>query len=416
MTINNIMLFDLATGGHHSSYIRYFINYCCDQELPIRLIIVVSPEFIDKFFDIVEIPINRSKTQIEFVSITEDEYKTLINIPSLYQRMFKEWNLHCKYARNLKVTYSLLMYLDTLQIPIIFGQKSPCKFAAIYFRPTFHYKNFKNYRFSCKDKLKEWRKKIILFVLLNNPQFDCLFSLDQFAVESIQKLSKKTQILHLPDPVEITNSYDKNKIEQLRKQNSIDSHKKIFLLFGSINQRKGIYQLLEAIKSLPIYFSEKICLLIVGSINASQDKILIKNYVENIFRHSRFQVIVFDRFVSQEDEKLYFCLSDVILAPYQKHVGMSGILLLASANKKPVISSNYGLMGHLVEKYKLGLAVDTQSPQAINKAIVYFAEHDQYDVNIFDPTISHKLAEENSASLFSRTLFQYFISRQIDKA
>jgi hypothetical protein len=46
-----IILFDLATGGHHPSYIRHLVNYWCDEKLPFNLDVVVSPKFIESITD-----------------------------------------------------------------------------------------------------------------------------------------------------------------------------------------------------------------------------------------------------------------------------------------------------------------------------------------------------------------------------
>ena len=129
---HRIMLFDLARGGHHPSYIKHIVNYWCDEKLPFNLDIVVSPKFINEHSDVVKIPIDRNQLQIRFTPITREEYAGLINTSYLLQKIFLEWELYCKYAKDLNIDHCLLMYLDTLQLPIAFGKKSPCSFSGIY--------------------------------------------------------------------------------------------------------------------------------------------------------------------------------------------------------------------------------------------------------------------------------------------
>lgn len=398
------MLFDLATGGHHPSYIRHLINYWCNEKLPIKLDIVVSPKFIDDHSDIIKIQIENDQSQIRFISITLEEYSGLISKQSLLKRFFREWNLYCKYANELKAEHCLLMYLDTLQLPIALGQKSPCKFSGIYFRPTFHYKDFDNYTFSGKDIFRQWRQKLLLSRVLNNPQFECLFSLDPFAIKHIKKLHSQAKVFHLADPV-TRGKFDQDKIEGLRRKIELNTDKKIFLLFGRLTNRKGIYQLLEAIRLLPYKLCKNLCLLLVGSI-ASTDKILIQSQIKVISQSLPVQIITYDKFVAEEEIPIYFQLADVILAPYQKHVGMSGILLLAAAAKKPVLASNYGLMGQLVRQNKLGIAVDSTSPQAIANGIIYFINNEQPKTAYLDLKMLDEFVKENSVGNFSDTLFQ----------
>lgn len=402
-----IVIFDLETGGHHPSYIRHLVNYCCDQKLPINLDIVVSPKFIDEHPDVVEVPIKRNQSQIRFISITVEEYTNLLNAGSLLQKIFREWKLYCQYARLLQATHCLLMYLDTLQLPIALGKKSPCPFSGIYFRPTFHYKDFNNYTFSLRDILRGWRQKLLLHRVLNKPQFHYLFSLDNLATKYIQKLHSSAEIVSLADPVKRYNcdNYEQEKIEVLRQELGIGKDKKIFLLFGKITSRKGIYKLLDAINILDEEVCQKICFLLVGSI-VQKDKILVQNQIQKISQSLPIEIITYDKFILEEQVHLYFQLSDVILAPYQKHVGMSGILLLAAAAKKPVLASNYGLMGQLVRENKLGIAVDSTSHEAIAKGITYFIHSQNTEGHVCDLKLINEFVEQNSVDNFSQTLFK----------
>jgi glycosyltransferase involved in cell wall biosynthesis len=397
-----IMLFDLATGGHHASYIRHLIDYYDDKKFTIN--IVVSPKFIEEHSDVVKIATDSNQSNISFTSICLEEYSDLINTSSLLNKIFKEWNLYCKYAKELKADHSLLMFLDTLQLPIVLGQKSPCPFSGIYFRPTFHYDEFDEYVSTYKDRFRQWRQKLLLSQVLHNSQFRCLFSLDEFAIKHIEKLSNYGKVFHLPDPVKIYES-EQSQVDELRKKLEIDFGKKIFLLFGRLTARKGIYKLLEAVQILPNSISEKICLLLVGSI-PSKDRILIQSQIEIISQSMSIQIVICDEFIPEDEVHLYFRLADVILATYQKHVGMSGVLLLAAAGKKAVLASNYGLMGHLVRQKKLGIAVDSTSPQAITDGLISFINNDQPQANFFDVKMMDKFVEENLADKYSQTVFQ----------
>ncbi len=52
---------------------------------------------------------------------------------------------------------------------------------------------------------------------------------------------------------------------------------------------------------------------------------------------------------------------DVVLIPYQRHVGSSGLLIWAASAGKPVITQDFGLIGALTRAYKLGQTVDTKN-------------------------------------------------------
>jgi len=401
LTKSHLMLFDLATGGHHASYILHIVRYWCTQKLPEKLDIVVSPKFIDEHADIVEIARKLNQNNIRFVSISWEEYSNLNSQHSFLTSIFYEWSIYVRYATHLKVDHALLMYFDRFQLPIFLGSKSPCSFSGIYFRPTLHYRNFDNYVSSWKDKLREFLKKILLSIVIRKSQLKFLFCLDPLAIKHIKNLNGKTKILHLPDPVEIYN-VDKSKAAQLKTKLGIDSERQVFLLFGRISSRKGIYQLLEAILCVSPDIAKKICLLIVGS-SSHADKLLVQKGIKTITQSVNVQIITNSDYIPEQDVQLYFYIADVILAPYQQHVGMSGIILLAAAAQKPVIGSDYGLMGQLIRDYQLGITIDSKSPNLIAKAlekIIINRNENHYNMDSM-----HQFACKHSHELFSQTLY-----------
>ena len=86
---------------------------------------------------------------------------------------------------------------------------------------------------------------------------------------------------------------------------------------------------------------------------------------------------------------------------------MSGILLQAAAAGKPVISSNYGLMGQMIDTYSLGLAVNTELPAAIAGAIQETFS-DTFKT-VYDLEKMQQWVAQNSPDMFSRTIFDQII-------
>lgn len=398
-----LMLFDLSIYGHHPSYIQHFINYWSKQESPGSLDIVVSPKFIQEHSNVVLAASNQQN--VNFIAITQEEEATLKPRTSGINRnlrAFQEWNLYCKYADILKANQCLIMYLDPYLLPLAVGMKSPCSLSGIYFRPTFHYPTFSNYTTSWNNPFQQWREKLILNRVLRHPQLKTLFCLDPFAVKHINNFNNLAAV-HLPDPVLLQNE-NEGKLENLKQRLEINSEKKVFLLFGALNGRKGIYQLLEAIGLLPSAHIEQMCLIFVGEANPT-DQALIKSKVAATRQAHPVQIIEHYEFVPEQDIQAYFQLADVVLAPYQHHVGMSGILLLAAAANKPVLSSNYGLMGEMVQRYQLGITVDSTLPEEIAKGLQRCLDKSADELS--DRTLMQLLAEKNSAEEFATTLFQY---------
>jgi glycosyltransferase involved in cell wall biosynthesis len=230
-----------------------------------------------------------------------------------------------------------------------------------------------------------------------------LFCIDPLFVEYANKYLGELHIKHLADPITQTRILrDESLI--LKQRLGIDRSRKTFLLFGSLDERKGIFQFLRAIAQIEEDLCRQVCILFVGKISLDAN-----HRIEHILKTSKnYQLIQIVRrfeFIPENDLSKYFHISDVILALYQRHVGMSGILLHAAAAGKPVLSTNYGLMGELVRSHKLGLTVDSTSEDAISQAISRLLREPIEEM--CDLGEMEKFVENNSAEKFANTIFSH---------
>lgn len=399
----NLMLFDLAVGGHHSTYIRHLIEYWRNEKIKNRLFVVVSPEFFEKYSDIVKL----AQYPTEFVKISKEESLKLSGAKKNIRRAFLEWKFYCKYAETLKIDHSLLMYVDHFQLPILLGEQSPCRFSGIYFRPSFHYKQFDGHTQTLKDVWRGWRQKILLFLAIRNYKLTALLSLDPYAVPHIKAFSPKNKLIeHLPDPVSAV-PVSPQAVSSFKKSLAIDKERRVFLLFGSLSERKGIFQILDAIELLPPDIARRCCLLLVGEVVESIRFSLLKR-INDLHQTSLAQIILKSSYQDEDDVPLYFTVSDVVLALYQRHVGMSGIVFLGTAYQKNVISSNYGLMGQFVKDNHLGVTLDSTSIQAIKSAME--AEIFQFKSSHRFSAYSSNLEKHHSPKKFSQVIFRNLVS------
>ncbi|MBO3457599.1 glycosyltransferase [Aetokthonos hydrillicola CCALA 1050] len=400
------MLFNLSTSGHHPSYILHLIRFWGEHDLPGSLNIVVSPKFIQQHTDIVDLARKYGQEKVNLVPITIDETAALLPHSNYLNRklyFFQEWRLVYSYAESLKADHCLLMYFDTIQIPMAVAKKFPCSVSSIYFRPTFHYNQFDHYKPTWKDSLQQSQEKLILSLALRHRQLKTLFCLDPFVVKYLDKFNTTVKNVYLPDPVQIYNDTAIT-TKKLRESLNIDPSRKIFLLFGSLDGRKGLHQLLEAVSLLSPDVCQQICLLLVGPIDNS-----VKSHVDNrviqISQSLPIQIITHNQFIADHEIQAYFKLADVILAPYQRHVGMSAILVRAATAQKPVLSSNYGLMGEITRRYQLGITVDSTIPHQIALGLAQFVNTSPEKFG--DSTKMKTFAEQNTAEKFASVIFQH---------
>jgi glycosyltransferase involved in cell wall biosynthesis len=398
----NLMMFDLSVRGHHPSYIQYLIQYWDENTLPGRLDIVVSRRFVVEHADVLEYADRCSSKNIAFVTISAAEEALLSSRKSRLKRAFRffqEWQILCRYAKALKATHCLVLYFDTYQIPLLFGLTAPCSFSGIYFRPTFHYDRLTQARSSEDNKFQKWREIFSISRVLKHPQLKMLFCLDPFAVDFVKERYNTDRICHLPDPI-LPILTERERSQSLKKALNIEEKRTVFLMFGSLTERKGIYQLLDAIASLSDEWCDRLCLLLVGESRISKQ---IDEQIAKISQIKPIQAIARYQFISDSEIPDYFQISDVILAPYQRHVGMSGILLWAATANKPILSSDYGLMGEMVTRYGLGLTVDSSSPEEIAQGLMECLSQPRSSLG--DRAKMKQFVEHNSVNRFTQTIF-----------
>lgn len=399
-----VMLFDLALGGHHGNYIRYLIEHWQGHNLSGSLDIVVLPQFLEFHRDVVEMVAELANDRLRLVPLKPEEAASLESRNSFRQRTkrnFQEWDLLCRYARQLGSTECLLMYFDTCELPLAVSKAAPCPISGIYFKPTFHYCSLPGDRPTRKDKIQRWREKVTLKRILLHPQLKTLFCLDPIAIEPLKEFQSQAEIVYLPDPVELEPVIDTS----ITKESlGIDAHRLVLIFFGALDRRKGLHQLVAALNQLPPEICRYLSILFVGK-GSSSELSQIEPELNRLKTTTPLQIIQHYQFVPEAAVASYFQLADLVLAPYQKHVGMSGILLLAAAANKPVLSSDYGLMGELVRRYDLGLSLDSTSAEQIALNITQFVLN--YPNLPEDRQRRRQFASEHSVMEYATTIFQH---------
>jgi glycosyltransferase involved in cell wall biosynthesis len=431
-----LLLFDLDYRGHHPGYLQHLITYWLTHRPGGHLDLLVSQTFVERHPQIValadqmpgqmsgqmpnQIPNqapDQAQSQIRFVTLTNHEQASLIDSADLEQsfqgrvrRAFQEWRILQHYTQQLGTTHCLLMYLDTVLLRLALSSNLPCPFSGIYFRPLFHYSQFANYQPVRREQIWQWRDRVCLARLLQSAQLQTLFCLDPLAVEALNQLDSQHRALYLPDPVQVTAQPDLD-AAALRQTLGISPNRKICLLFGVLTERKGTHQLLAAIEKLSPALCEQLCFLLIGPIPADQQQWL-EARVDQITTFRAVQIVCRHEFVADHNVQPYFQLADLVLAPYQRHIGMSAILVRAAATGTPVLAADFGLMGEVTRRHQLGVTVDATDPDAIATALgqIINLPADQ----IANPTQMQQFAEQNCADRFASQIFQHLLPAYLD--
>ncbi|HJU10701.1 MAG TPA: glycosyltransferase [Candidatus Binataceae bacterium] len=244
-----------------------------------------------------------------------------------------------------------------------------------------------------------WRKSL-LKRSLRNPSLRTLFCLDPWSIPYIEKLTSRVSVIALPDPVrEYSERADP---VHLRRRLGVETGRKLMLFFGELSRRKGTFQLLESLRLLSPADAKRLTVLMAGPIPAA-DRSLIRSRANRLKNVNICQLIIEDRFVPDHEIQNLFNASDLVIAPYQHHIGMSAVLVRAAMARKPIIGPNHGVLAALIRGQRLGLAVDTSSPVKIANAIGYCLSRPSEE--LFDRASAIAFAEFNRPEKFTATIF-----------
>jgi glycosyltransferase involved in cell wall biosynthesis len=365
--IPKVLLFELSADGHYPSYVRYLVEGWNSRRG--ELVVVVSQRFAERHGDWMR-P-ERAGVSWQVLSPAETQLLNPRRYP--WQRVLRacqEWDLLDRYIRRLGADHCLLPYLDSRRWPLLLRQPLSCDLTAIYFRPSFHYDRLQGQPSRWQYRLE----RLMVKRMIHHPALKTLLCLDGSAVVPLAALNPQIQVDYLPDPVAMVRATPQQ-VETLRQRLKVEPGRRVLLFFGAIHRRKGIYPLLQALRSMGAEASQQLCLVLAGEIDPL-DAQMVQKCLQQLPRH--IQIIRQDQYLAEADLAAYFQMADLVLALYQHHVGMSGVLLRAAVAGRPVLCDRYGLIGNLTERYQLGQVVDATNPDQIARLLSRWVRSPQH--------------------------------------
>lgn len=155
-----------------------------------------------------------------------------------------------------------------------------------------------------------------------------------------------------------------------RRRLGLPADRPCFLSFGPTRRTKRLDLLLAAANSL----SFPVTVLHVG-------KVLTAPHPLEIAKRIGFtNLVVVDRFVSEQEAADYFKASDAVVLPYlPPHDRGSGVLLEACRWGRPVIATAVGYLGRFVREFGCGLVFDHRDPAALVRAMTDILERARWE-------------------------------------
>lgn len=363
----HLLIFEPDPRGHSGEWIEHILEAARQHPAAPRLTFVVAAQMARRL----ESAHPRAEG-IRFQALDPREQALCMHAKLAVSGMSR-WSTMRRHVVGSGATHGFALGLDHMSLPLAMGLGLAGRpLSGILFRPSVHYAVIGPHRPSLKERVRDWRKDLLYRLMLANRAVRTVLSLDPyFPADALCRYGNGAKVVALVDPAFPA---PEPRPEECKLASAVPPDRCCFVLFGEITQRKGILTLLESLMGLPSSLAPMAAVLIAGRIDPPL-KAAVSAAVDQLARtRPDLWLKIEDRRLSEGEIAAIIRRSDVVLAPYQRFVGSSGILLWAAAAGRPVISQDYGLVGRLVRDHRLGMSVDTSDAPMLTSALALAIE------------------------------------------
>lgn len=392
------LVFEPGSDGHHLEWLTHLVRRAGRYDGWDRLFLAVAPPL--------EPPLAKSvppvlRDRIEVLALTPREV-ALCRHRSLAVGAFAQWWLMRRYLVRTGADAGHFLFFDHVTLPLAFGLGAGGReLGGILFRPSVHYGELGPYGPSRGERLRDRRKDLLYRLTLRNPAVRAVLSLDEhFPAYAARRYKAGEKVVTLFDPahpLEEATQADRKLADQVPKD------RVLFSLFGYLTERKGVLTVLDALDRLPARIRRRVAVMLAGRIEAPLRPAVDARVAHLGQARPDLWLHVEDRRISMGELSDLARRSDVVLAPYHRFVGSSGVVLWAAQAGRPLLTQDMGLVGRLVRDHALGLAADVSSPEALALAIEQMVQ--QGSDRFFDRDSARRFVEQHTPDLFASGIF-----------
>ena len=356
----------LRLQGHNYGFFKNIIDYIAENE------VAGTFYFLSNAVEGIDLSPKKKANNIHLLYLTETESQTCVAEESILKKAEIEWQFIQKRVIENAINRLFLMEMDTYQIEI--GKhRGAFEIAGIWMRPYLRIEPI-NGSFKEKLRIKIWKlqKAVIMRFCLRNPLANGFYILNDTKTTATMNASFRDAFRYLPDPIF---DYRPRPNFNINETYSIDNHKVTFLLFGMMEGRKNVVNILKSFQLLSPEEAKKATLLLVGKTDPNYATDLAKALAETKTNRPELQIVVENRFVSNEEMACFFEQTDVSLRMNVNFFVSSGIVGMAAKYNKPSIVSDYGLVKDLIASNKLGVWTHPDDLVGIKNHIVDYLEN-----------------------------------------
>lgn len=391
-----ILFFDAAPGGHHGEFLENVI-YGIPENVASAAVILAHPDLESRL----EAAKHECASPISLEYLSGAQLDLLNATKSLFQRGRLELEIAEAGCAKWGAQRIFLMHMNIHQIALSYCFRQPgMSVRGVLLNPYTPMRRAHTLKQKFSALITGVRKRIQLHVMLLNPRVDKVFVLNdaRLAKDLNFGFFKRRPFASVVDPIPAIVSHSDSQSRGLVER----SDRFTFLLFGSLDPRKGALETLRAMEQLSEDELAKIRIRIVGRLRADDDyRTSLMAAVASLRSRSPIVCIELeDRFASLDEMQLEFTQADCILIPYVNFYGSSGVLGHACRFLRPVIACQIGLIGELVRELKIGHTTNPCDPSAYSQVIRRVLQGDL----IFDEVAAKGYQESANYKVFSETL------------
>jgi glycosyltransferase involved in cell wall biosynthesis len=224
---------------------------------------------------------------------------------------------------------------------------------------------FGKYSYPHTDWSSRWKQELALRMLDLGPWTRIHHILPHAVRVMSQHSAKLEQITGLlPDPIETPIRFERT---SACKRLGLNPDHRYLSLLGVIDRRKGIHDLLAAIRCVESQLPENVRFLIAGRCAADVRSVFQGEYKDLVDRE---RIVIRDQHLSHEELWAACYASTMMLLPYPEHQYSASILIRAAAADVPVVCNAIGWMQETTQRFNLGWTCNTRNPAEFGQVLV----------------------------------------------
>lgn len=391
-----VLILEPDAEGHSQEWLQHLAEFVAADETAAAISVVAPPALcaaLSRSMPVV------AEGRIRFIALKPRELR-LCTHRSLSIAAFARWWIMRRYLARTGADSGFFLSIDLLCLPLALGLRATGKpIAGVLFRPSVHYRSLGKYQPSSAERLRDLRKDLLYRLMLKNPSVRTVLSLDPFfPAHAESHYDHGIKVRALPEPPIMVPADDST-------APAIDfapPGRVGLLLFGYLTERKGPLEVLDALRLLPTHISKRTALLLAGRVDPAIDCAIKERCSALARERPDLWLRIENRWLSRAELEVLVARSDVVLAPYQRFVGSSGVLMWAARAGRPVLAQEYGLVGRLTRDHRLGAVVNSSDPAYLAREIERMIVHGPQ--NFIDVSSAATFAFSCTPQRFASTL------------